>query len=225
MSHSLSSAQPAAGPIFGTEVSSGRQSEFFAAPFPDSLWSLLESLYSSVYSSRALLWTHCGGGLNEPRVHAWVERTEGQVSALLLFICEGPRVRVLNEVLSLTASVIRRFAVAIFASYRQIHLVQFHAIVLAMQPGYPRLWSSDFSEDYVLDLPASRAAWLASLSRQSREKIRYHLRRSFRRQPALEFTVSSGKEIADAEVLAVLRLNRQRMERKGKIYATPRQRP
>ena len=219
MNNSLHCAPLAAEPIPSAEASSSTEFEFFTAPLPDYLWSLLESLYSSVYSSRALLWPQCGSGLTDSMAHAWMERTAGRVSALLLFICEGARVRVLNEVLSLPTGVIHRFAAAIFASYRQIHLVQFHAIALELQPDHSQLWFSVFSEDYVLDLPGSRSSWLESLSRQAREKVRYYVRRSFRRQPALEFTVSSGAQIADAEVSAVLRLNRQRMERKGKTYA------
>lgn len=219
MKKSLPCASIAAEPIPAAEAYHSTEFEFFTAPLPDHLWPLLESLYSSVYSSRALLWPQCSSGLTEPIAHAWMERTAGRVSALLLFICEGSRVRVLNEVLSLSAGVIHRFAAAIFASYRQIHLVQFHAIALELQPVHSGIWFSAFSEDYVLDLPSSRSSWLESLSRQAREKVRYHLRRSFRRQPALEFTVSSGAQIADAEVRAVLRLNRQRMERKGKTYA------
>jgi len=221
MSQSLPSATLTAepDPDPAAEVPSGLQSEFFTAPLPHNLWQLLESLYSSVYSSRALLQPHCGSGLSESMAHAWMERADGRVSALLLFVCEGPRVRVLNEVLSLPDGVMHRFAAAIFASYRQIHLVQFHAIALTVQPGRSRFWFSAFSEDYVLDLPGSRSAWLDSLSRQAREKVRYYLRRSFRRQPALEFTVSCGTKIMTAEVMAVIRLNRQRMERKGKAYA------
>ncbi|MFM8467251.1 MAG: GNAT family N-acetyltransferase [Oxalobacteraceae bacterium] len=202
-----------------SEAASRCQSEFFTAPVPDTLWPLLESLYSSVYSSRALLQPHGGSGLLDSTAHAWMEHTGGRVSALLLFTCEGPRVRVLNEVLSLPDAVIRRFTDAIFARYRQIHLVQFHAIALAVQPDRSWFWFSVFSEDYVLDLPDSHAAWLDSLSRQAREKARYYLKRSFRRQPSLEFTVSCGATIVDAEVMAVLRLNRQRMQRKGKTYA------
>ena len=219
MSHFLPCSPLSADPLPMAEAAYRARSEFLSAPLPDEVWPLLESLYSSVYSSRALLQPQCGDGASESTTHAWMERTDGQLSTLLLFVCEGSRVRVLNEVLSLPDSVLRRFAAAIFASYRQIHLVQFHAIALETQPSRSRFWFSIFSEDYVLELPGTHDAWLDSLSRQAREKVRYYLRRSFRRQPALEFTVSCGAKIVVADVMAVLKLNRQRMERKGKSYA------
>ncbi len=196
----------------------GAQYQFISAPFPANVWVVLESLYASVYSSHALLQPRCSEGLSAVPAEAWIERVDGRVSALLLFVCEGPLVRVLNEVLNLPANVIWRFSEAVFANYRQTHLVQLHAIALQTNSTCSSLWSSVFSEDYVLDLPASHDDWLASLSRQTREKVRYHLRRSFRRQPGLEFTVSSGIKITDAEVRAVLNLNRQRMRQKGKAY-------
>lgn len=213
----LYASAAAAGVLSG--VQPGVQSEFIAAPFPDSLWTMLESLYASVFSSRVLLWPQCSAEKSAAQAYAWVEHTDGQLSALLLFTLEGPLVRVLNEVVSLSASVIRRFASALFASYPDARLVQLHAIFFQQQPGVPVLLSSVFSEDYVLDLPASSTAWQASLSRQAREKVRYHIRRSFRRQPALEFTVTSGANIDASEIIAVLRLNRHRMENKGKSYA------
>ena len=220
MSHSIPSlAQLGPDRISASTEQSGVQSEFIAGPFPDSLWIQLESLYASVFSSRVLLWTHCSAELSASPAHAWVEHTDGQLSALLVFILDGPVVRVLNEVVSLSASVIRRFASAVFASYQDARLVQLHAIFLQQQPGMPPLLSSIFSEDYVLDLPASSTVWQASLSRQAREKVRYHIRRSFRRQPALEFTVTAGANIDESEIIAVLRLNRHRMEKKGKSYA------
>ena len=197
----------------------GVQSEFIAAPFPENLWPLLENLYGSVYSSRALLETQCIKGPATRFTSAWVEHINRELSAVLLFRFEGPLVCVLNEVLSLSESVIRRFSAAVFDKYQHVHLVKLHGVFLQPGHGPSAVLSSIFSEDYVLDLPASHDAWLASLSRQAKEKVRYHLRRSFRRQPGLEFTVSTSENISETEISAVLNLNRQRMQRKGKTYA------
>lgn len=216
---SVSTEPFASGWLAALPGRAGRQSEFIEAPFADTLWNTLESLYASVYSSRVLLQAACSAERPDLPARAWVEHTDGKVSALLLFTQEGPLVRVLNEVMDLPAGVIRRFAAAIFARSPQAHLVRLHAIVLQAERGRPLMFSSVFSEDYVLDLPAHHDAWLASLSRRAREKVRYHLRRSFRRQPGMAFTVTSGANIAEPEVRAVLALNRQRMQRKGKAFA------
>ena len=193
--------------------------QFIDAPFADSLWHMLELLYASVYSSRVLLEPLCR---HEPRsgvTRAWVERTDGKISTLLLFTQEGPLIRVLNEVLTLPVSVINRFASAIFVNHPGAHLVQLHAIVLHRDQTHPRMWCSAFSEDYVLDLPAQRDAWFSSLSRHSREKMRYYLRRGFRLQPEMQFTATFGADIVEDEVKIVLRQNRQRMEHKGKTFS------
>ncbi len=216
---SYSSAPLASACLRASSAPSGRPFEFMEAPFTDPLWTTLESLYASVYSSRARLRPLCRHDPSGAPVCAWIERSDDQVSALLLFTCEGSLVRVLNEVIDLPASVIRRFAAAVFARYPKAHLVKLHAIVVVGERDCPRLLSSVFSEDYVLDLPDHDEAWLASLSRQTRDKVRYHQRRSFRRQPGLEFTVACGTDISPADVRAVIALNRQRMQRKGKAFA------
>ena len=197
--------------------------EFIDAPFPDTVWLALETLYASVYSSQVQLASQCRGR----QVSAWIERSGGSISALLLYTREGAVVRVLNQVLHLPEAVIRRFALAIFMHDAQAHLVQLHAVFIHREESehrerasddQPRLLTSAFSEDYALKLPATHEQWLAALSRQTREKVRYHLRRSFRRQPGLAFSVTSSDMIADEDVQAVLKLNRERMRRKGKSY-------
>ncbi len=216
---SCSPALPAAEQPGRWSAQPEREFEFTEAPFAKSVWAALEALYASVYSSRALLEPLCGQNRSNDRASAWIERSADRETALLLFTRDGSVVRVLNEVLDLPTAVIRRFAQAIFARYPQVDLVKLHAIVLQAGDDGTPLLSSVFSEDYVLDLPDHHEAWLASLSRQTREKLRYHQRRSFRRQPGLEFTVTPAAKIAETEVRAVLRLNRQRMQRKGKAFA------
>lgn len=192
------------------------QHEFIAMPFPEQIWSILESLYASAYSSRALLMPQCEA--SSETAQAWVEQTNGKISALLLFTREGPLVRVLNQVVSLPVSVLQRFARDLFAHDPQAQMVQLHAVFLDTDERKLPRFASAFSEDYVLTLPTHVDAWLAALSRQTREKVRYYLRRAFRRQPDLLFDVTSGRDIPEPDVRRVLGLNRQRMQRKRKAF-------
>ena len=184
-------------------------------------WIALEMLYSSAFSSRMVMQSACDArqfaAISTP-VSAWVERSEGKISAVLLFRRTGVLVQVLNEVIHVEASLLDRFAQAVFRRDPQARMVRLHAICLDNGTVQVPMMRSVFSEDYVLDLPPDHERWMASLSRQTREKIRYHLRRSFRRQPGLSFNVTHAAGIADSEVRAVLDLNRQRMQRKGKVY-------
>ena len=192
--------------------------EFIASPFPEFVWNALEDLYSSVYASRAMLQVRDKSETNAAPVSAWIERTSGKITALLLFLRKGPEVWVLNEVIELSPQTVAHFSKAVFSNDPQAHLVRLHAIVLKRTPDIPAIWQSAFSEDYLLNLPGDYDQWLASLSRQTREKLRYHLRRSFRRQPGMAFSVTLAAGISDAEVRSVLRLNRERMNRKGRAY-------
>ncbi len=210
----------ASGSLSATLAPPATAQAFIDAPFTDSLWSALESLYASSYASRAVLASQC----ERTKVRAWTERSHGEISHVLLFVQDGAVVRVLNEVLSLSSGTIRRFAHAVFAQDAQIHLVQLHAVFLQREPDRPDEadepcgYRSVFSEDYVLTLPESHEAWLQSLSRQAREKVRYHQRRAFRRQPGMSFFVTMGESIGEADVDVVLQLNHARMQRKGKTY-------
>ena len=194
------------------------ESEFIATPLPEFVWTELENLYSSVYASRMIIHAHAESGAKFTNLHVWIERKQGAITALLLFQRKGPEVWVLNEVIALSPQTVIRFANAVFVNDSHAHLVRLHAIALKWPSTNTALWQSIFSEDYVLDLPADYDQWMAGLSRQTREKLRYHLRRSFRRQPGLEFTVQRVGDISDTDVRKVLRLNRERMNRKGRAY-------
>ena len=201
------------------DVNTGHfESEFIATPLPEFVWAELENLYSSVYASRLIFHAHAEYGAESTNVHVWIERKRGAITALLLFQRKGPEIWVLNEVIALSPQTVMRFAKAVFDSDSHAHLVRLHAIALTGPSTDPALWQSIFSEDYVLELPSDYDQWMAGLSRQTREKLRYHLRRSFRRQPDLEFTVQCVDDISDADVRKVLRLNQERMNLKGRVY-------
>ncbi|MEY3791684.1 MAG: hypothetical protein RLZ09_2521 [Pseudomonadota bacterium] len=59
-----------------------RSSEFISSPLPEWIWSDVERLYQSVFSSRVML--------EKPELigsllYAWVERNEQQITDILLF--------------------------------------------------------------------------------------------------------------------------------------------
>jgi hypothetical protein len=190
-------------------------SGFYQAPLPAFIWPRLEQLYHSIFCSLPHLRIH--GSLNA-QTQAWAGQRNGIDSALLLFESDGHVARVLNEVICLKAADLRQFADALFRHHPPLSAIVLHAIAYDAQPlSYP-LHHVEFSEDFVLALPASVAAYMGSLSSQMREKIRYQIRRSQRRYPGLQLRVVQDRQIADADIDAVIRLNQARMAGKGKRF-------
>lgn len=195
---------------------SGIISEFYQDPLPAFIWPVLERLYQSIYCSLPHL--RVAGSLN-PQTQVWVgRRRDGVIIALLVFEIQRRSVRIVNEVFRLRAIELGAFAHALFRRHSQLSAIVLHAICeIEESLPYPHQ-QSIFSEDFVLGLPQAESDYLASLSRQTREKIRYHLARSRRKQPSLQFRVVRDTLIDAADVDAVIRLNRARMAVKGRRF-------
>ncbi len=191
-------------------------SDFYQAPLPACIWQAVETLYNSIYCTQTHLRIH--GGIT-PALRAWVWRPHAVIKAVLLFSYKNNVVNVLNEVVSLDPADLSAFSVAVFDRYKQISAIVFHAVRVGndMPRPYP-MQRSRYTEDFVLMLPPSEKLWLDSLSKQTREKIRYHTRRSQRKQPDLVFYHASRRDITDAMMSAIIGLNRSRMESKGRAF-------
>lgn len=193
----------------------GPEQEFHRWPLPGYVWAALERRYHSIFCSEPLLRIH--GALTR-RIEAWVARRDGRITALLLFERSTRSARVINETFDLPAQTLDTFAQALFAQYPALHMIRLRAVAL---DGRATLFPSlvaPCSDDYVLTLPESEEAWLASLSAQTREKIRYHWRRAQRHQPSLRFRIVPADAIDEAQLRSVIEFNRARMKAKGKRF-------
>lgn len=198
------------------EADDAISSEFYQGALPGFIWPVLERLYQSIFCSLPHL--RVNGSLNQ-QTQVWVGRQrDGAIIALLVFDVQQRTVRVLNEVCSLQASVLEAFAQALFRRQPQLTAIVLHAIHLPQQALLYPQHQLVFSEDFVLSLPSTDCDYLAGLSRQTREKIRYHLSRSRRKQPSLQFRIVRDQLINDADVEAVIQLNRARMASKGRRF-------
>lgn len=193
----------------------GPAQEFHQWPLPGYVWPGLERRYHSIFCSEPLLRLH--DALTH-RIEAWTLRRDGCIAALILFERVGRGVRVINEVFDLPAEDLDAFADAVFERYPSLTVMQVNAASLRGRPMRHPCLVAPRSDDYVLDLPDSEDAWLASLSAQTREKIRYHWRRAQRRQPSLRFRTFAAASIDDAQLRAVIGFNRARMQAKGRRF-------
>lgn len=191
------------------------QSEFISAPIPYLLWSDVERLYNSVFSSKVMLASNTEDAKS---LYAWVEKSSQQISSILLFRKQGCVAQVANEVIRISPEVLQRFSKSILSHFSDIHFIRLHAVILQEPLKGALIQSSIFSEDYILQLPTSKEQWMASLSARAREKLRSYLRRALSEENGIQFFTYKQESIQEKDVRAVLKLNQSRMQNKGKKY-------
>lgn len=193
----------------------GLAQEFHHWPLPAYVWPALEQRYHSIFCSEPHLRIH--DGLSE-QIGAWVSRESGCIQSVLLYERLGSLARLLNEVFSPAPADLARFTDAAFMHHPELDAVLVHAAAIdGKVPGYWNL-AAPVSEDFVLALPTDAGEWMASLSAQTREKLRYHLRRTCRKQPSFTFRTLEAGEIREAQLRTVIDFNRARMEKKGRRF-------
>jgi hypothetical protein len=174
----------------------------------------LERLYGHIFSS--LIHFRAYGGL--PRnTGTYVVRRNNSIVAIFLFVREGSRLRVINEGMKLDDEDLKRFADYIFARYRSVNVISFHAVLTEIRKLPFPYQRHTCTEDIVAIVPASREAYLASLGKATRSYIhRYEnkLRRSF---PSFSIKVYEKDEIRDEDIRAITKMNRERMTAKAKV--------
>jgi hypothetical protein len=140
---------------------SGLAAEFHRWPLPGYVWPALHGLYQSIFCSEPHLRIH---GSLRPDIQAWVTRSDGGITGLILFQVKGRLARVVNEMHAIDASHLNRFAQALFREYTQVDAICLHAVRIEGDGLTLPLLQTEFSEDYLLSLPDSAEAWKASLS-------------------------------------------------------------
>jgi len=193
----------------------GKQSEFIWGPISDSVWQEVERLYSSVFSSKAML-TIDTSSLNE--LHAWQEKTHQKVSAIFLFRKQGRVIVVANEVIRISAEEIKTFSKKIFDQFSDVRLVRFHSVILKKPLKKLVIQSSKFSEDYILTLKNAKENWILSMPTRVRGKLQSYLSKALDNKNRIQFYIYEKKDIDEKDVGDVIRLNQSRMRKKNKTY-------
>ncbi len=194
---------------------SGLATEFHRWPLPPYVWPALHRLYRSIFCSEPHLRVY---GSVQGNIQAWVARTRGNITAVILFRRQGKVVRIINEMHGIDAAQLEKFSEAVLETYPAVDAIELHALwVDGTFRRFPLL-QTEVSEDYLLSLPESTEAWRSCLSSQTREKLRYHYRRSCRKQPDLLFRQIDAKDITDAQFERVVQMNRARMVNKGRSF-------
>ncbi len=176
----------------------------------------MKRLYENVYSSLMQFRVY---GTIAGNTSTYVVREGTRIVTIFLFVRTQGQVHVLNEVIPIGAREISRFAEYIFAAFRKVTVITFHAIqtdIRRLRFPYQRF---NCSEDIVLALPQNEQEYLAQLGKHSRKNIKYYMNKLKREHPTFEFKVFSKGEITHQQIRDIVILNRQRMAGKNKVSA------
>lgn len=208
-------------PVIGrkADLSPGRRTvtiDCYDNEIPPFVEQEMKRLYENIYSS--LLQFRVYGAI-AGNTSTYVVREGTRIVTIFLFVRTKGRVHVLNEVISISGKDISRFAEYIFAAFKKVTVISFHAIrsdIQKLRFPYQRV---NCSEDIVLELPPTEQEYLASLGKHSRKNIKYYLNKLKREHPTFRFDVLSKNEITHQQVRDIVILNRHRMAGKYKVSA------
>lgn len=192
----------------------------FENEFPDELEHALESLYHSPFATLAHHRHYCD---LRRGVHAYVARgSDRQVRAALLWRREGRVARVLNEQIELTKEELGRFARHVFATRKDIDIIELHAVHAELperdELPLPRQ-RFDCAEDIVLSLPDSVDAYRASLGKSTRSYLNRYMNKLRRDHPGMRHEVIEKDDISESQVRRIVALNHARMRERCRASA------
>lgn len=174
------------------------EAEVYENAIPAFVHAELERLYRNTFSS--CLAEH----VQEDDTHTYVAGT-GAARTILLFKTRGHTVSVLNSAISLAPAVIQAFVSFIFARYPSIHAVRFVSVAAVPPAAYPSQCYRA-SEDYVLSLPPTVAAYDSRLGKATAAGLRTKANKLARVFPGHVFRILEGADIDSGIVEDIIRL-------------------
>lgn len=184
----------------------------YANEVPAFVEGELDRLYGSLYSSFANF--RVAGGV--PRASTFLLHCAGQTRALFLFRSEADRLEVLNEGMLLKPDEINAFARFAFENYPDAKKISFRAVLAPFESLRFPFHRSMCSEDIIIDLPESPAAYTARLGASTRKTIKYRLNRLKKKFPTFRFDCHEKQAVREEHVRQVIEFNRARMGEKNK---------
>jgi hypothetical protein len=176
----------------------------------------LERLYGNIFSSLA----HFRVFSELPDdTSTYVVRRNNEITAILLYRRDEKRVQVLNEGMELDEEEISRFADSVFAAYKSVNVISFHAVPVEIQRlPYP-CQSFTCTEDIVIHLPESPEAYLASLGKNTRRNIKRYMDKLMRSHPSFRYEFYEKDAVDERQTRTIIGFSRARIAGKNKAFA------
>jgi len=135
---------------------------------------------------------------------------------VLLFRADKNKVHVLNEQIDIRAEEIERFTRAIFARFKAVDVISFHAVKADIRRlPFPRQ-QFNCTEDIILALPDTEEAYRARLGKATRSYINRYMNKLKRDFPSLRHEIYLKEEVNEQHVRDIIAFNRARMAGKNK---------
>ena len=159
----------------------------------------LERLYRNTFSSCL------AEQVQESDTHTYVAGS-GASRTILLFKIRGHKVSVLNSAISLAPADIQVFTSLIFNHYPSIRAICFVSVATGPLVGAHPVQRFRASEDYVLSLPSTVAAYDSLLGKARVAELRRKRKNIVRDYPGYDFRITEGAEIDSRVVEDIIRL-------------------
>lgn len=164
----------------------------------------LDQLYRSLNSSLM----HYTVQRKAKNANTYIARRNNQAIAILLFTQDKQRIFVINEMIDIPNQELHRFASYIFSKYKSATVISFSLIGTQIGKLSFPCQQHDGSEDIVLILPKSPAAYLESLSPKTRRNIRRYLRAIKQDHPTFYTETTVGKKINEQHMHDLIQLKK-----------------
>lgn len=216
----VSDSQPAFGATVDHETGRSTDSEeitisFYENEVPAFVETELERLYENIFSSLAKFRIE-GTARN---ASAYVVRKGGKAITVFLFRRKNGKVEVINEVIKIDEVDVCRFAHTIFAAFKAVTVISFHAMQTTIRKlpfPYQRF---NCLEDIVLTLPGTSQEYQASLGKNMRTSIKRYMKKLDLNFSSFCYEVYTDEEVSEQHIRDIIRLSSARMAVKNEMSA------
>ncbi|WP_420476057.1 GNAT family N-acetyltransferase [Noviherbaspirillum sp. ST9] len=175
----------------------------------------MQSLYSNIHSTFAHLQVY--GGLRDV-THTYLARRKDRLLAVFLLRRDGNTVHVINEGMTVDEAELERFAGHLFSIWRSVSAICLHAVDSQVRVMPRPLQQYACTANIVLPLPATADDYVASLGKNMRRNLRRYMDKLKRDHPSLQVEVAEKADASEADMRAIIDLNRVRIAGKNMRY-------
>jgi hypothetical protein len=173
----------------------------------DALASRYQTLHSSLPFFR--VWR------SVDHANCYVALRDGEPEEILLFVCKGGQVNVLNEMIDVAPDSLKRFTSFVFEKFPNAELIRFNAVATVTTGlGLP-VQRYNAKENFVITLPDTPEAYMASLGKSTRANLRSRLNHARKDFPSLRTELLVKDAIGEDVIRAIVRFSEHRIAGKG----------
>ena len=178
---------------------------------PPFIEAELVSLYETLHSSLPFFETF----RKLARVSCYVSRRDGFPSSIFLFLSQGKRIDVLNEMIEVDQQELERFTHYIFAEFPHIDIICFKALKACTRGLNFPVQKYGSKETYFIALPKTPDEYTASIGKSTRASIQNRTNLVRRTFPSFRSEFRMGSDIDERELQVIMNLSEAKINAHG----------